>query len=498
MNSEFLTQTTPVSARHDAPVADFSWAGLVEVGQLLTHGVVTSRALTEALLARIAHREPQLHAFAQVLAHEALAQADSADQALSAGECRGPLHGVPIAVKDLCWLAGHPTAGGMRALQQFVPSEDATVVSRLKAAGAVLIGKTQLTEGAYSDYHPDITPVVNPWGMAQWAGISSSGSAVAAAAGLCFGAIASDTGGSIRWPAAANGVTGLKPNWGRVSRHGVLALAPSLDHVGVMARSAVDCAALLGVIAGADALDATCVRLPVPDYLAATQLPVAGVRVGVDWDGCGRLDAPTLAALKDCTRALAAQGALMVPVHWPATAQLVADWTPNCAVEAAVAHGDWFDAHSGDYGPVLRGVVEAGRQVTALAHEQILRRREAFHRQLAAVLAQVDVLLLPVQANAAMSLQTIASLGDQPQLIADLQRFTAPLNMSGHPSLTLPAGQTNADPASDLPAGLPVGVQLVAGMFREAVLCQVGAAFQRVTHWHRRHPPSVSVPGAVG
>ena len=489
MNSNFLfTDVQPrpngINATN-VTEADFSLAGLVEVGQLLGQGLLSSQGLTQALLARIEHLEPRLNAFAHLMADDALTAARRADQELAAGLCRGPLHGVPIAVKDLCWVAGHPTSGGMRALRRLVPREDATVVHRLKAAGAVLIGKTQLTEGAYSDYHPDVPPVVNPWDAAQWAGVSSSGSAVATATGMCFGAIASDTGGSIRWPAAANGVTGLKPSWGRVSRHGVLALAPTLDHVGVMARSAVDCAALLGVIAGADPLDDTCLRMPVPDYLAATQQPIAGLRVGVDWAGHGALDAPTQAALQECADVLQTQGVVIVPVDWPDTTQVVADWTPHCAVEAAVAHSDWFDAHSDDYGPVLRGVVEHGRHVSAVAHEQILRRREVFHQQLAAVLAQVDVLLLPVQPRAAMSLRAIASLGEQPQLIADLQRFTAPLNMSGHPSLTLPAGQTES--------GLPVGVQLVARMHGEAALCQVGAAFQRATRWHRRHPPSWQV-----
>lgn len=215
--------------------ADLAMCDLIEVGNLIAARAVTSREVTEAQLARISELDEHLHAYARVLEVDALAQAEAADKEMASGDRRGPLHGIPIAVKDLCWIEGVPTAAGTAVYRNFVPREDSTVVRRLKEAGAVLIGKTQLTEGAYSDYHPSIEPVRNPWNGEYWAGISSSGSAVATAAGLCYGAIASDTGGSIRWPAAANGVTGLKPTWGRVSRHGVFELAASLDHVGPIA-----------------------------------------------------------------------------------------------------------------------------------------------------------------------------------------------------------------------------------------------------------------------
>src|SRR5207237_7080383 len=186
------------------------------------------------------------------------------------------LHGVPIAVKDLCWTEGIATAAGMPLHRDFVPSVDATVVRKLREAGAVLLGKLQLTEGAFADHHPDIAPPVNPWHRDHWSGASSSGSGVATAAGLCFGSLGSDTGGSIRFPSAANGVTGLKPTWGRVSRFGCFELAASLDHIGPMARSAVDCGAILGAIAGADPKDLTAVLERVPDYLANLSATLRG------------------------------------------------------------------------------------------------------------------------------------------------------------------------------------------------------------------------------
>jgi len=191
-------------------------------------------------LARIATVDTSLHSYAHVMADQALADARRADQEIAAGQARGPLHGVPLAVKDLVWVAGAPACHGMMIHKNFIPSEDATVIRRLRAGGAVILGKLQQTEGAFADHHPDITPPVNPWGEQLWPGASSSGSGVATAAGLCFGSLGTDTGGSIRFPSAANGITGLKPTWGRVSRYGAFELAASLDHIGPMARSTAD------------------------------------------------------------------------------------------------------------------------------------------------------------------------------------------------------------------------------------------------------------------
>jgi amidase len=212
---------------------------------------------------------------------------------------------VPIAVKDLCWTKDAPTAAGMKIYRNNRPGEDATVVTRLKEAGAVILGKLQLTEGAYADHHPEIDPPRNPWDETLWPGASSSGSGVATAAGLCYGSLGSDTGGSIRFPSAANNVTGLKPTWGRVSRYGVFELAATLDHIGPMARSAGDCGAILGAIAGADAKDPTAVLEPVPDYLANLNGSLRGTRVGVDrrWTSEG-VDAAAAKVFQDAPRSI--------------------------------------------------------------------------------------------------------------------------------------------------------------------------------------------------
>ncbi|QRY70988.1 amidase (plasmid) [Ensifer sp. PDNC004] len=460
---------------------EFSLLTLTEIADKIKNGSVSSLAVTEAQLRRIARLEPDLHAYAQVMETSALEQAKAADKEIAAGGHRGPLHGVPIAVKDLCWIEGVPTRAGTLVHGNFVPGEDATVVRRLRQAGAIIVGKTQMTEGAYSDYHPAIAPSVNPWHADYWAGISSSGSAVATAAGLCFGAIASDTGGSIRWPAAANGVTGLKPTWGRVSRHGVFDLAPSLDHIGTIARSAMDAGILLAAIAGSDPKDPTAAAQAVPDFASASPSSIGGLRIGFDprWNS-EDVEPQTQAALAAASDVFTALGAHMVEIRFPDVSQAVADWVPNCAVEAAAVHERDFAANRDLYGPILAGVIEMGKAVSEAVYQQILLRRTIFRRDVEARFASVDMILTPVQPFAPLTLATIATLGEQPDLIARLQRYTCPLDMSGHPALTFPAGI-----AKD---GMPIGLQLLAGQFQELTLVRAGAAFQGHTAWHKRHP----------
>ncbi|WP_327327407.1 amidase [Ensifer adhaerens] len=460
---------------------DLTLLSLTDVGDRIRRGDVSSFAVTEAQLSRIARLEPGLHAYAQVMDASALEQAKVADEEIAAGRHRGPLHGVPIAVKDLCWVEGVPSRAGTLVHRDFIPDEDATVVRRLRQAGAIIIGKTQMTEGAYSDYHPAITPSVNPWNADYWTGISSSGSAVAAAAGLCFGAIASDTGGSIRWPSAANGVTGLKPTWGRVSRHGVFDLAPSLDHIGTIARSAMDAGIMLAAIAGSDPRDPTAAAQSVPDLASASRGGIGGLRVGFDprWNS-EDVEPQTQAALAAAAAVFFDLGALMVEIRFPDVSQAVSDWVPNCAVEAAAVHERDFAENRELYGPILAGVIEMGRAVSEAEYQQILLRRAIFRHEVEALFATVDLILTPVQPFAPLTLAAIATLGEQPDLIARLQRYTCPLDMSGHPALTLPAGV-----AKD---GMPIGLQLLAGQFQELKLVRAGAAFQKHTTWHHRHP----------
>jgi amidase len=460
---------------------DLHYLGLTELAARIRAREVSPVAVTRAQLDRIAALDDSLGSYALVTPDVAMSQAKAAEAEIAAGRYRGPLHGVPIAVKDLCWTKGIATSAGMAIYRNYRPAEDATVVRRLKEAGAVLLGKLQLTEGAYSDHHPSVTPPKNPWNADHWPGISSSGPGAATAAGLCYGSLASDTGGSIRWPAAANGLTGLKPTWGRVSRYGVFELAATLDHVGPLTRSAADAGAMLAAVAGSDPNDPTAVLDPVSDYVAMIGQGVHGLRIGVDsvWNSDG-VDAATQAVLSKAADAFRTLGATIVDVQFPNVTQAIADWAPNCAVEAAVAHEATYPARKDEYGPVLASVIEAGRALSGRDYQKILLRRLALRGRVAAMFDTIDLLLTPVHPFPPLTLATIRTLGEQPELISQLQRYTCPFDMTGNPTITLPGGFTDE--------GLPIGFQLVGANLREATLVRAGAAFQGITSWHRRHP----------
>jgi amidase len=462
-------------------VSNLHYLELTELAQRIRSREVSPIDVTRAQLERIASLDKALASYAVVSADEAMAQAERAHAEIAVGHWRGPLHGVPLGVKDLCWTQGTYTSAGMSIYKDFLPHEDATVVRRLKHAGAVLLGKLQLTEGAYSDHHPSVVAPKNPWNHAYWPGISSSGPAVALAAGLCFGALASDTGGSIRWPCAANGVSGLKPTWGRVSRHGVFELAATLDHIGPMARSVSDCAVILHAIAGADSKDPTALPDPVPDYPSFVEQDVRGLRIGVDraWNS-DDVDADTQAVLTDAIDSLRSLGAQILDVTVPTVRHAPDDWFLNCAVEAAVAHQSTYPSRAGEYGPVLASVLDRGRTLPATDYQKVLLRRMELRGRISSLLATVDLLLIPVHPFAPLSLATIRTLGEQPELVSKLQRYTCPFNLSGHPTLTLPGGFSST--------GLPIGFQLVAAHMGEATLIRAGAAYQSITSWHRRQP----------
>jgi len=461
--------------------ADLHYLSLDEVARRLKARKVSSVEATQAILDRIAKLDPKLKSYATLTAERALSDAAARDAESAAGKSRGPLHGVPIAVKDLCNTAGIPTAAGMAIHRTNVPTKDATVVTRLKAAGAVILGKLQMTEGAFGAHHPSIPAPINPWHSAYWTGSSSSGSGAATAAGLCFASLGSDTGGSIRFPSTMNGLSGLKPTWGRVSRAGVFPLAESLDHIGPMTRSALDCAIVLGVIAGADADDPTAVPRPVPDYAAATGKGIKGQRIGVP-KGLSDLDDDSRRALDGAVDALKQAGAEMVDVSLPAGFNEGArDWLPLCAVECAIAHEATYPSRANDYGSVLAALIESGRKLSAMEMAHLQLRRAALTGELDKLLASVDLLLMPVMGRAAWTLDDLAKTGRDIGAVGERLRYTAPFDMSGHPTLTLPGGMTRD--------GVPTGFQIVGRAFDEAGILAAGHAYQQQTDWHQKRPP---------
>lgn len=462
-------------------VTDLHYASLLDVAAQLRARTLSPVDLTEALLARIERVDPALGAYATPTPDLAREQAARAQDELGAGVDRGPLHGVPIAVKDLFDTAGVRTAAGTTLHADRYPDEDATVVRRLAEAGAVLLGKLQLTEGALVHHHPTIAAPRNPWDADYYAGASSSGSGVAVAAGLCFGALGTDTGGSIRFPAAANGLTGIKPTWGRVSRHGCFALAESLDHVGPLARSAADAGALLGAIAGPDPRDPTTLHAPVPDYLGGLLGSLTGVRIGIDRAyNETDVDDAVIAALAEARAVLEGQGAIVEEVTLPPLDDVLAAWSITCAVQAAIAHEATYPAQAAEYG-TLRGVLDAGRAADGFEVMKAHHARMRFAGALAAFFRDVDLLLIPTQPDADFTLAQEAERFAEPEGLASFLRFVTPSDMTGSPTITLPCGFTER--------GLPLSMQLVGRHLEEGLLVRAGDAYQQVADWHRRHPP---------
>jgi amidase len=458
------------------------YATLLEAASALRSRKVSAVELTRALLDRITKVDLSLHSYATVTPELALTQAEACDAEIAAGNYRGPLHGVPIAVKDIFNTAGVPTAAGMTIHADNIPDHDATAVRRLRDAGAVLLGKLQNTEGAFVDHHPKIAPPRNPWNSDYYAGASSSGSGVATAAGLCFGSLGSDTGGSIRFPCAANGITGLKPTWGRVSRHGVFALAESSDHIGPMARTAADAGVMLGVIAGRDSKDPTTLIAPVPDYLAELETGIRTVRIGVDAayneTDC---DSGTVAALRDARKIFEALGAAITEVKLPdpSGVMVTTAWGSICAAETAIAHKATYPARSSEYGG-LANLIEAGRAASGMEVMEAHHKRLAFTGNLAALFADIDLLLIPTQTHADFTIAQERELFATAEGLSGFVRFATPFDMSGNPTITLPGGFTEK--------GLPLSFQLVGRPLEEALLVRAGHAYQQVTDWHHRHP----------
>ncbi|HCY62377.1 MAG TPA: Asp-tRNA(Asn)/Glu-tRNA(Gln) amidotransferase GatCAB subunit A [Oxalobacteraceae bacterium] len=454
-----------------------------ELSLLIRGGKISPVEVTQAQLARIKQLDGSLNSYAYVAAEQALAQARQAEAELARGEYRSPLHGVPIAVKDLFWTRDMPTTAGTTIYRDFLPPEDATVVTRLKEAGAVILGKLRMTEGAFAIHHPDLPAPSNPWGAAHWAGASSSGSGVATAAGLCYAALGTDTGGSIRFPCAANGLTGLKPTWGRVSRHGVFELAASLDHVGPMARSAKDVLFLLCAIAGHDLKD--------PTSLPGACLEISGIdetfkglRVGVDesWLSDG-VDWDIQHGLQQIMALIREGGGVLKSVRMPDARAVSTNWERHCGVQTAIAHEATYPSRAAEYGPALSRLIDGGRELGGMDYQRILLAAQRFTGEVDALLNQVDLVLAPVQPYAAPTYEQLADLALDPEANRRLIQFTSPFNVSGHPCLSLPYGATQQ--------GLPLGVQFIGKKRSEGVLCRAGMALQCVSDWHKQHPPGI-------
>jgi aspartyl-tRNA(Asn)/glutamyl-tRNA(Gln) amidotransferase subunit A len=460
---------------------------LTAVAKAIADKQVSSHEVTRSCLHRIAQWQPKLNAFMVVEAEAALKAAGEADAALAKGQSRGPLHGVPLAHKDMYYDAGHVVTCGSLIRRDFVASTTSTALQRLKDAGTIRLGALGMAEFAYGptghNYH--YGAVHNPWKFGYVTGGSSSGSGSAVAARLTFAALGSDTGGSIRMPAHFCGVTGLKVTFGRVSRAGAMPLSQSLDTVGPLARTVEDCALLLGLMAGADPEDPTASNSPVPDYMAATSASIKGLRIGVPTSFyVDDLDADVAKILDDTIAVLKREGADIVKVDLPDQRQLSSACQLVLATEAAAYHKRWLIERPQDYGPQVLMRLQNGLAIPGVLYLEALRWRGPVLAAHMAATANVDAVLAPVAPVAAPTIaeSDVGNAPDAEAVIQRLTRFTRTINYLGLPSLSIPSGFTAK--------GLPVGMQLVGRSFDEATLLTIGAAFQRATDFHEKVPPS--------
>jgi amidase len=461
---------------------DFPFRGAVEAGKAIARGKLSSLEATRAMLDRIRQVDAAAKSYVLVMEDNALAEAKRADHEVESGKHRSPLHGVPLAVKDLCDAVGYPTTGGIPMFADRKATMDSTVVQRLRAAGAVILGKLKLTEGAMALHHPDVEPPVNPWGAHLWPGVSSSGSGVAVAAGLCFGALGSDTGGSIRFPSQANRIVGLKPTWGRVSRAGVFPLADTLDHVGPMTRRVEDAAAILGAIAGHDARDATSSSEPVPDYLKTIGRGVKGLRLGFDRAYATEgVASEIVAAVKHALAVLKRAGATVLDVTMPPVHDALAAWMPITSAEAAMGHAATYPARKAGYGPYFAALLDAGRAMPAADYAACAVTRRVLRAGMDALFRDIDLMLVPVTPMLSPTNDQIAFRAGQSDPENRFLRYTAPTDITGFPTITLPAGAAAN--------GAGIGFQLVARPFEEALLLRAGKVWQDAEDWAGSVPP---------
>ena len=456
---------------------------LSQVSTQLAEGEVSSVELTEAMLQRIASLNSTYNAYVQVFEEEARAAAIRADQMAQQKGRSGPLHGVPVAVKDLFDVAGTPTGCASTIRQDHIASKNATVVEKLQAAGAIILGKTNMTEFALSGYHPDLPVPLNPWNKDRWAGVSSSGSGVATALGMSYATLGSDTGGSIRFPSAANGVTGIKPTFGTVSKHGAFPLSFTLDHVGPITRSVEDAATVLQAIAGFDSADPFSIEGSPPDFLANMKMGIDGLKIGLDRTFCTtNVDPDVTTAVLKAAEQLESLGATLVEVDVMPVLETAQFWGVVVAAEAALVHKETFPSQKEQYGPVFRDLLELAPNLRATdyaaAREASARAQMTFNM----AFSKSDLLLCPGAPAPAMPLSEFGPTTVLPaEAVASFTGLTAPMNFTGLPTISVPCGFSTEH--------LPIGLQFVGPYHSEPTLIQAAYAYEQSTQWHQEVPP---------
>lgn len=467
-----------------SPRSEFCRLNAAQAAQMLRSRQISPVELVQALLARIEDLDCRLNCFLTVTADQALAQARRAEADLLRGETEsgsplGLLHGVPLALKDLFETRGVRTTSGSKFFSEYIPEQSARVVEKLEQAGVIWIGKTNLHEIALglTSVNPHFGAVHNPWMLDRVAGGSSGGSAAALAARFCPAALGSDTGGSIRVPAALCGVAGLKPTFGRVSLRGVMPLSWNLDHAGPMARSVLDLALLLQIMAGYDPQDPYTANVPVDDYLVSIEAGVRNWKIALAEDDYFWKTSPEVCRIVgQAARVFEQLGAAVEPAAFPGAYEAALANGQMVIADAAALHSERIATRPQDFGDDVRERLRKGAALSLDDYIQARRTQTRVRRDFERFFERVDLLILPTTPITAPPIEG----PDAIELAGLLTRYTAPFNLTGFPAVSIPCGVSSE--------GLPVGMQLIAPPWKEAKLLQAAYAFEQATDWHRMEP----------
>ena len=454
-----------------------------DLSRLIQSKEVSPVEATEAYLDRIGSLDHRFNSYLTVMREQALADARQAEEDIASGQHKGPMHGVPVAVKDQFWSRGVRSTGGSRILADFVPDEDATVIANLRKAGAVVLGKTNMTEFAITGFSHRYATPRNPWNTDYYTGGSSSGSGAATAAYLCATSLGEDTGGSIRFPATWCGLVGLRPSWGLVSRYGVMRGVWSMDTVGPISRTVEDAAITLGAIAGHDPKDRYSSRAPVPDYRQALGSDLNGLKIGVitEFMDSDLVEPEVRQTVSDSFATLGELGATVEEVSVPLSMDAGIASAVLLAVEPALAQQDWVKDQLQDYGHDVRILLLTGSLLPAQAYYKAQKLRTMLRQQVLDFLEKYDVLVLPTSGKGAQPLEQDPPITSKETASRLAFLFTRIFNLASCPAMSVPCGFDDR--------GMPVGLQIGARPGAEETIFKVAHAYEQATAWHTMRPP---------
>ncbi|MCD5402763.1 MAG: amidase [Dehalococcoidia bacterium] len=454
-----------------------------DLSRLIQSKEVSPVEVTEAYLDRITSLDHRFNSYLTVMREQALVDAQQAEEDIASGQHKGPMHGVPVAVKDQFWSRGVRSTGGSRILADFVPDEDATVIANLRKAGAVVLGKTNMTEFAITGFSHRYATPRNPWNTDSYTGGSSSGSGAATAAYLCATSLGEDTGGSIRFPATWCGLVGLRPSWGLVSRYGVMRGVWSMDTVGPISRTVEDAAITLGAIAGHDPKDRYSSRAPVPDYRQALGSDLNGLKIGVitEFMDSDLVEPEVRQTVSDSFATLGELGATVEEVSVPLSMDAGIASAVLLAVEPALAQQDWVKDQLQDYGHDVRILLLTGSLLPAQAYYKAQKLRTMLRQQVLDSLEKYDVLVLPTSGKGAQPLEQDPPITSKETASRLAFLFTRIFNLASCPAMSVPCGFDDR--------GMPVGLQIGARPGAEETIFKVAHAYEQATAWHTMRPP---------